>query len=255
VPVDSGYLQHAQLAARAAATSAWGQFIGVAVPAAGEPEVEVFPTVDALADWYDHEITAHDHLHEYVAAFDRRASVWPAPLADGLGGEAALMVTAHPDAPVAAPAPAQPPAPWHAKPAPTKPSPPQVEIEAGPAVVTPVPAQPPAPWHAKPSPPQVEIEAGPAVVTPVPAQPPAPWHAKPTAPPVAPASDPWATSGVPATVPPTPLGPFDWLAAHPWAAAAAIGAGGVVLAMALAAALGPSKSRRPAAIPARMLGR
>ncbi len=219
---DPGYLQHAQLAARSAAASAWGRFIGVAVPAAGEPEVEVFPTVDALADWYDHEITAHDHLHEYVAAFDREAHLWPAPLADGLGGEAALMVTAHPDAPVAAPSPSAPASP-----------PPKI----APAPVKRVPGQPPVVSPAAPS-------------APLPAPLPAP-----AARPVAPASDPWATSGVPATVPPTPLGLFDWLAAHPWAAAAAIGAGGVVLAMALAAALGPSKPRRPAAIPARMLGR
>ena len=76
-------------------------YIGYTRPA-GAPhgELVALPSRDALVSWYNGHIADPTMAGVYVAAFDKTDSSWPGPLADGLGGEAAVIVTAHPpDAP------------------------------------------------------------------------------------------------------------------------------------------------------------
>jgi hypothetical protein len=55
-----------------------------------------FPSHDALVTWYHAAITNPGAAGSYVAAFDKHDPVWPRPIADGIGGEAPLVVTTDP---------------------------------------------------------------------------------------------------------------------------------------------------------------
>ncbi len=183
MPVDPGYLQHAQHAAQAAAASSHGVYLGVVVPMAGAPEVVSLATLSDLGDWYDQAIAGDDYRGEYVAVLERGEIVaWGIGEGQSHGGP---HIGADPDpwASTAASSPAAPvPAPVQQRPA----------------------SAPPAPTPAP----------GPPAGTSAPAR---------------------AT---------TPAGFFDFLHAHPWASAALVAAGGVALATALAAALGPARTAR-----------
>lgn len=106
-PVDA--LAIARTEGPKAAADTVGDFIGYQRAVGGGSAVFAAASKDHLVAWYNSRIADRDFHDVYIAAYDKHDSAWPGPFADGIGGEAAVIVTAHPpDAipvvdPVAAP--------------------------------------------------------------------------------------------------------------------------------------------------------
>jgi hypothetical protein len=119
--IDPTALGVARLDARQLADATAGNFVGVThLPGALHGQSAVFPSRDALINWYNDWLRTAQADGYYVAAFDKTDPVWPEPIADGMGAEAAIIVAAHSDAPYHDPwantlpvAAAPTKAPWH----------------------------------------------------------------------------------------------------------------------------------------------
>lgn len=93
-PVDE--LAIARTEGPRAAAEMPGDLIGYQRAAHGGSAVIPMTTKDQLVRWYNGRIADPDAHGLYIAAYDKHDSAWPGPIADGLGGEAAVLVTAHP---------------------------------------------------------------------------------------------------------------------------------------------------------------
>jgi len=80
------------------AQSTAGDFVGVTrMFSSPTGHAVAFPSHDALVTWYQAAVTNPGAAGSYVAAFDKHDPAWPHPIADGIGGEAPLVVTTDAD--------------------------------------------------------------------------------------------------------------------------------------------------------------
>jgi hypothetical protein len=142
-PIHPLELATARREAPGLAQRAAGDFVGVMRgPMDPAGHAIALPSRAALTAWYNSLVADARATGTYIAAFDKHDPEWPGPIADGLGAEVTILVTASPPAPVVGPA----PDPWAA----FAPGPAKAPIQAPPAPA-PTPAPAPIPVPAPPA--------------------------------------------------------------------------------------------------------